>query len=62
MALVDPQSIRFEQRVQAGQAEINGIKFESLAWLQDIGRKVADVRVTTTVNAINAYRATLPKQ
>jgi creatinine amidohydrolase/Fe(II)-dependent formamide hydrolase-like protein len=61
MALIDPQSIRFEQRVKAGQAEINGIKFESLAWLQDIGRKVAEVRVTTTVNAINAYRATLPK-
>lgn len=62
MALIDPQSIRFEQRMKAGQAEINGIKFESLAWLQDIGRKVADVRVTTTVNAINAFRATLPKR
>jgi creatinine amidohydrolase len=61
MALADPQSIRFEQRVKAGQAEINGIKFESLAWLQDLGRKVADVRVTVTINAINAYRATLPK-
>lgn len=61
MALVDPQSIRFEQRVKAGQAEINGIKFESLKWLQDLGRKVADVRVTTTINAINVYRATLPK-
>jgi hypothetical protein len=61
MALIDPQSIRFEQRMKAGQAEINGIKFESLAWLQDIGRKVADLRVTTTINAINAYRATLPK-
>jgi creatinine amidohydrolase len=61
LALADPQSIRFEQRVKAGQAEINGIKFESLAWLQDIGRKVADLRVTTTINAINAYRATLPK-
>jgi hypothetical protein len=61
MALADPQSIRFEQRVKAGQAEINGIKFQSLAWLQDIGRKVADVRVAATINAINAYRATLPK-
>lgn len=61
MALADPQSIRFQQRVKAGQAEINGIKFESLAWLQDLGRKVADVRVAATVNAINAYRATLPK-
>jgi len=61
MALADPQSIRFEQRVKAGTAEINGIKFESLAWLQDLGRKVADVRVTATINAINAYRATLPK-
>ena len=61
MALVDPQSIRFEQRVKAGQAEINGIKFESLAWLQDLGRKIADLRVTVTINAIDTYRATLPK-
>jgi len=61
MALADPQSIRFEQRVKAGQAEINGIKFQSLEWLQNLGRKVADLRVTTTINAINAYRATLPK-
>jgi len=61
MALADPQSIRFAQRVKAGQAEINGIKFESLKWLQDLGRKVAEVRVTATVNAISAYRATLPK-
>jgi creatinine amidohydrolase/Fe(II)-dependent formamide hydrolase-like protein len=62
MALVDPQSIRFEQRVKAGQAEINGVKFESLKWLQDLGRKIADVRATATINAITAYRATLPKQ
>jgi creatinine amidohydrolase len=62
LSLVDPQTIRFEQRVKAGQAEINGIKFESLAWLQDLGRKIADLRVTVTVTAINAYRATLPKQ
>jgi len=61
MSLVDPQSIRFQQRVKAGQAEINGVKFESLAWLQDVGRKVADLRVKITIDAINAYRATLPK-
>lgn len=60
MALVDPQSIRYEQRVKAGEDEINGVKFESLEWLQELGRKVADLRVTTTLNAINAYRATLP--
>jgi creatinine amidohydrolase len=61
MALANPESIRFEQRVKAGQAEINGIKFESLAWLQDLGRKVAERRVQTAINAINAYRATLPR-
>jgi creatinine amidohydrolase len=61
MALMDPQSIRFEQRVKAGQAEINGIKFESLKWLQDLGRKVADVRAAATIKAIETYRATLPK-
>jgi hypothetical protein len=48
--------------VKAGQAEINGIKFESLEWLQDLGRKVADLRVQTTIDAINAYRATLPRR
>lgn len=57
MALADPQSIRFQQRVKAGQAEINGIKFESLKWLQDLGRKVAEVRVNATVKAIEGYRA-----
>jgi creatinine amidohydrolase len=61
MSLVDPQSIRFDQRKKVGQDSINGIKFKSLKWLQDIGRQVADLRTTTTVNAINAYRATLPK-
>lgn len=62
LALADPQSIRYEQREKAGEAEINGIKFQSLAWLQDLGRKIADVRVKTTIDAINAYRATLPKR
>ena len=61
MALADPQSIRFDQRVKAGQAEINGIKFESLAWLQELGRKVAALRVQTTVDAIAAYRASVGK-
>ena len=61
MSLVDPQSIRFEQRKKVGQDSINGVKFQSLKWLQDLGRKVAELRTTTTVNAINAYRAALPK-
>jgi creatinine amidohydrolase len=62
MALVDPVSIRYPQRVKAGEAEINGVKFESLEWLQDIGRKVAELRTKLTVDAITAYRATLPKR
>ena len=66
-----PALKELEQRVKAGNtcgpnrdrncASINGIKFESLAWLQDLGRKVADLRVRTTIDAINAYRATLPR-
>lgn len=62
MSVLDPQSIRFQQRVKAGQAEINGIKFESLTWLQDLGRKIADLRAKATIDAIAAYRATLPKR
>jgi creatinine amidohydrolase/Fe(II)-dependent formamide hydrolase-like protein len=61
LALADPQSIRYEQRKKVGQDEINGIKFQSLPWLQDLGRKIADLRVKTTIDAITAYRATLPK-
>jgi creatinine amidohydrolase len=61
LALVDPQSLRFEQRMKAGQGEINGVKFQSLKWLQDLGRKIAELRTKTTVDAIEAYRATLPK-
>ena len=61
MALADPQSIHFEQRKKVGQDSINGVKFQSLKWLQDLGRKVAEVRVKATVDAITAYRATLPK-
>lgn len=61
LALADPTSIRYEQRKKVGQDEINGIKFQSLKWLQDLGRKIADLRVKTTMDAITAYRATLPK-
>ncbi len=57
LALADPVSIRYEQRKKVGQDEINGIKFQSLAWLQELGRKVAELRVTTTVKAIEAVRA-----
>ncbi len=62
MSLVDPVSLRYPQRVKAGEAEINGVKFESLEWLQDIGRKVAELRTKLTVDAINAYRGTLVKR
>lgn len=61
LALADPTSIRYEQRKKVGQDEINGVKFKSLKWLQDIGKQIVDLRVKTTVDAINAYRATLPK-
>lgn len=62
LALADPVSIRYEQRKKVGQDEINGIKFQSLEWLQDLGRKIADLRVITTVNAIMAYRASVGRK
>lgn len=61
LSVVDPQSLRYEQRVKAGEAEINGVKFQSLKWLQGIGKQIAELRTKVTVDAINAYRATLPK-
>ena len=57
MSVVDPTSIRYEQRMAAGLASINGISIESLAETQELGRKVMEFRTRLTVDAIKAFRA-----
>ena len=57
MSVIDPTSIRFDQRVAAGRASINGISLEPLSETQALGRKVIDFRTQLTVDAIQALRA-----
>jgi creatinine amidohydrolase/Fe(II)-dependent formamide hydrolase-like protein len=59
MSVIDPTSIRYEQRVAAGRATINGISLEPLEETQALGRKIIEFRTGLTVDAIEAFRATL---
>jgi len=57
MSVIDPTSIRFDQRVKAGRASINGISLEPLSQTQELGRKLIEFRTGITVEAIQALRA-----
>lgn len=57
MSVLDPTTIRFDQRVAAGRASINGISLEPLEETQELGRKIIDFRTKITVEAIQAARA-----
>jgi creatinine amidohydrolase len=52
MFVTDPNSIRWEQRVKAGKATINGVSIADRARALEIGRKIVDMRATNTVEAI----------
>ena len=54
MAVDDPTSVRYEQRVAAGKASINGLSIEDLEHTIEVGKKLLQFRVDTTVTAINA--------
>ena len=57
MSVIDPTSIRFEQRVAAGRASINGISLMPLSKTQELGRKLIQFRTQITLDAIEALRA-----
>ena len=57
MSVIDPEAIRFEQRVKAGRASINGISLEPLSKTQELGRKLIEFRTKLTIEAIDAVRA-----
>ena len=52
MSVIDPTSIRFDQRVEAGRASINGISLLPLSDTQSLGRMVIDFRTRLTVESI----------
>lgn len=52
MMVTDPNSVRWEQRVKAGKATINGVSIADKAKALEIGKKIVEMRATNTVAAI----------
>jgi creatinine amidohydrolase/Fe(II)-dependent formamide hydrolase-like protein len=52
MMVADPNSVRWQQRVKAGKATINGVSIADKAKALEIGKKIVDMRATNTVAAI----------
>jgi creatinine amidohydrolase/Fe(II)-dependent formamide hydrolase-like protein len=63
MLVTDPSSVRYEQRVKAGKATINGVSIVDRDRALALAKQIVDYRVRTTVEAIDkaiANRGTLP--
>lgn len=56
MMVTDPTTVRYDQRVAAGKASINGVSIANKYETIDIGRKLLRFRVDSTVEAIQAAR------
>ena len=52
MMVTDPESVRWQGRVKAGKATINGVSITDKAKAVDIGKKIVEMRATNTVAAI----------
>jgi creatinine amidohydrolase len=52
MFMTDPRSIRWEQRVKAGKATIDGVSLADKQKNLEIGRTIVEMRATNTVAAI----------
>lgn len=52
MAVVDPETIRWDQRVDAGLASINGVSLVPLQRIIDLGERIVDFRADYTVQHI----------
>lgn len=54
MALVAPDSIRANTRLENGDLSVHGVEFDSIEAMQDVGRKLVDYRANITVRAMRA--------
>lgn len=52
MFMTDPKSIRYEERVKAGKATINGVSLADRKKNLELGRAIVEFRSTVTANAI----------
>ncbi|MFM8532220.1 MAG: creatininase family protein [Acidimicrobiia bacterium] len=53
MFIDDPNSVRFNERVKAGKATINGVNVGDKAKNTELARKIVEFRATKTIEAIN---------
>ena len=56
MFIDDPNSVRFDERVKAGKATINGVNVADKAKNTALAKQIVEFRATQTVAAINADR------
>jgi creatinine amidohydrolase/Fe(II)-dependent formamide hydrolase-like protein len=52
MMVADPNSVRWEQRVKAGKATINGVSIADKAKALELGKKIVDYRADVTATKI----------
>jgi creatinine amidohydrolase len=53
MFIDDPNSVRYDARVKAGKATINGVNIADRKKNMELARKIVDFRATKTIEAIN---------
>ena len=53
MFITDPSSVRYDERVKAGKASINGVSLADRKHATELAKKIVDFRATSTVAAIN---------
>jgi creatinine amidohydrolase len=52
MAAVDPTSVRADERIKAGKFRINGVELAPVEKTAAWGRRIADYRAATTIEAL----------
>jgi creatinine amidohydrolase/Fe(II)-dependent formamide hydrolase-like protein len=65
MFITDPKSVRFDERVKAGKATINGVDISNRAKSTELAKKIVEFRANATAEAIKkaiANKGTLPAQ
>ena len=65
MFIDDPNSVRYDERVKAGKATINGVDLSNRAKATELAKKIVEFRARHTVDAINkaiANKGTLPRR
>lgn len=63
MFATDPKSIRYDERVKAGKASINGVDLSDRKKNADLAKQIIDFRATSTIEAMKkaiANKGTLP--